>query len=67
MEEQERMRKVLQTRLTLTDLQRISRPIEEDLNEQEISHLVKILNRHINYESEFLTNKNLVQLSRGSL
>jgi hypothetical protein len=67
MEEQERMRKVLQMRLMLTDSQRISRPIEEDLTEQEIQHLVKILNRHINYESEFLTNKNLVQLSKGSL
>ena len=66
-EEQERVRKVLQTRLMLTDSQKISRPIQEDLNEQEISHLVKILNRHINYETEFLTNKNLVQLSKGSL
>jgi hypothetical protein len=36
MEEQERMRKVLQMRLMLTDSQRISRPIEEDLTEQEI-------------------------------
>jgi hypothetical protein len=67
MEEQEKMRKVLQMRLKLTDSQRISRPIVEDLTEQEISHLVKILNRHINYDSEFLTNKNLVQLSKGSL
>ena len=66
-EEQERVRKVLQTRLMLTDSQKNSRPIQEDLNEQEILHLVKILNRHINYETEFLTNKNLVQLSKGSL